>query len=210
MQFDHARWRPKRARAVIAAAAITVTWLAVAPVPASASSLDGCSGTATSLDANGEVIDAATASGGAISDTQDGRPGATASNPFVIDADGIVNYQGKTDTLITDHHWSVTLFGLKVAQGGSANEQGLQETSGQYDLGAKLPLHFTGLVRVRGNVTGTGGSCAGDGYVQLAGNPLGSPLMWAGMVLGVLGLFGMFLALPRIRPMQGVGGGEGA
>ena len=90
MQFDHTRWRPKRARAVIAAAAITVTWLAVAPVPASASSLDGCSGTATSLDANGEVIDAATASGGGISDTQDGRPGATASNPFVIDADGRV------------------------------------------------------------------------------------------------------------------------
>jgi hypothetical protein len=185
-----------------AAFAIAAVWL-LAGTPASASSLDGCSGTAESVGPDGKALDAASASGGSIEDTQGGGEGFTASNPFVVDNEGVVTYSGSSDGVITDHTWTISMLGVEVASGGSANESGTSEDDGDFDLGEELPFAFTGLVRVEGELEGTGGSCKGDGFVKVEGSPFASPITWAGLVLTGLGAFGVLLSLPRVRPALG-------
>jgi hypothetical protein len=187
---------------IAAAVALTGMWLLPA-APASASSLEGCSGTAQSLDSSGKPIDAASAAGGKIQDTQGGGDGFTASNPFVVDNDGVVRYSGSSDAVITNHHWKVKMLGVEVASGGSANGSGTKEDAGDFDLDKELPFKITGLVRVEGTLDGTGGSCSGDGFVKVQGSPLASPLTWAGAVFGAFGAMGVAMSLPKVKPTVG-------
>jgi hypothetical protein len=200
-----ARCARARARRVGVAAALVAGFaLALTPTsPAGASSLTGCSGSAASLDGSGNVIDSANAAGGAVTDTMTGQPAFTKKNPFVVDNRGVVEYQGRTDAVITDHSWSVSLLGLEVLSGGSANESQTQEDSGSVDLDDKLPVKFTGLIRVEGTLSGTGGECTGDGFIKLQGNPFASPVTWAGLTAASAGGLGIFLSLPRVRPVKG-------
>lgn len=198
-----ARWsRGRGARS--AAAGVLVAAFVVAPAAAAgASSLTGCSGTAVSLDADGRVLDSAVAADGTITDVDGGGPAFTKANPFVVSNQGTVEYEGRTDAVITDHSWSVSLLGAQVVSGGSANESGTQEDAGSLDLGDELPVKFTGLIRAEGTLSGTGGECTGDGYVKLEGNPFTSPVTWAGLTFASAGALGIFLALPRVRPVKG-------
>jgi hypothetical protein len=188
---------------IAAAVVLALAWLVAIAGPASAGSIDGCSGNAQSKDANGGVIDSATTSGKEILDG-DGKPGATASNPLLVDNDGVVDYSGQSDAVITNHHWSIKLLGIEVASGGSANRQRTQKDSGTFDIGEEMPLKMTGLVKVDGDLTGRGGSCSGSGYVKLRGNALASPVTWAGILLAGIGGFGLFLARPQLRARRGV------
>lgn len=194
--------RSRRARAAVAAVAVGCTAL-VGSAPALASSVDGCSGSVESFSADGELIDAASAADGVVTDTIDGGTAFTAKNPFVVDNEGVVTYSGKTDAVIVDHEWSVSMLGLEIASGGSANVDRVQEDSGEYDLGEDLPVKVTGLVKVDGALAGTGGECTGDGYVKIQGNPFASPVTWAGLSFAGLGAVGVFLSLPRVRPLKG-------
>lgn len=188
---------------VLVALALAGAWAALPAAPAGASSLVGCTGSAQSLDDAGEVIDSAIASGGTITDTETGGAAATRSNPFVVDTGGTVIYQGQSDTVITDHSWSVQLLGVDVLSGGSANAGGQQAADGSVDLADKLPFPIVGLVRVSGQIEGTGGTCTGDGYIKLQGNPLASPFLWGGVVLVGLGVLGFFNSLPKVAPVEG-------
>jgi hypothetical protein len=187
---------------VLAALAVVGAWTFVA-APAGASSLTGCSGTATSRDAGGKVLDEAQAADGAITDPGTGKATATASDPFVVDNDGVVEYSGQTDTVITDHTWKVSMLGFTVLSGGSDNASRTQSDEGTVDLGDKLPFKFTGLIKVSGDLTGTGGSCSGNGFIKVQGSPFASPITWGGIVFAGLGALGVFLALPRTVPTRG-------
>jgi len=202
-----ARSGPRRAARAAVVLGLIAGPLLVGAAPASASSLEGCSGTVTSLDADGDALDGATAADGAITDTQGANEGDgafTADNPFAVANDGVVQYSGSTDAVITDHTWSVSMLGIEIASGGSENADGDTSSSDEYDLGSELPVKFTGLVRVEGELSGTGGACTGDGFVKFQGNPLTSPVTWAGLVFAGAGALGVFLSLPRVRPARGV------
>jgi hypothetical protein len=187
---------------LVAALALIGAWTFVA-APAHASSLDGCSGSAESLDADGSSLDQATAADGEITDPETGKATATASDPFVVDNDGVVRYSGQTDNVITDHTWKVTMLGVTVLSGGSENASRTQEDSGEVDLGDELPFKFTGLIKVEGDLTGTGGSCSGDGFIKVQGSPFASPITWAGLIFAGVGALGVFLSLPRAVPNKG-------
>jgi hypothetical protein len=169
---------------------------------ASASSLVGCNGTATSFDQNGKKVDSAAAAGGKIVDTNSHppSPGATASNPFKVDGQGTVKYAGNSNSVITNHSWHVSVEGIKVRSGGSENGQKKTTDSGTVDVSDYNPLHLTGLVEVSGELSGTGGSCSGSGFVEITGNPLTSPLTWLALILFVLGLVMLVLSLPTTTP----------
>lgn len=190
---------------VAAATVVAAAWLTTAATPASASSLTGCSGSAVSLDADGQQIDGATAADGQITDTFGGGTGFTAENPFVVDNQGTVTYDGKSDAVITAHRWSVSVLGVEMVTGGSANTKRTQADTGTLDLADKLPVPITGLVRVEGDLAGTGGACSGDGYVKLQGNPLLSPVAWFGLLFTVAGALGLYWSLPRRGVTRGVG-----
>ena len=195
---------------ILAAAAVVAWWAVLPAVPVSGqaaragSSITGCSGTAQSLDAAGNVIDSAKAAGGEVVDTSGGGPAFTRSNPFLVDNEGVITYEGKTATVITDHRWHVSMLGLQVVSGGSANAGRRADYSGTFDFAAEMPIKFTGLVRVSGDLTGAGGSCSGDGYVKVQGAPMSSPVTWAGIALAGLGGLALIFSLPKVAPAKGV------
>jgi len=45
-------------------------------------------------------------------------------------------------------------------------------------------------------VNGAGGTCTIAGYVKIAESPFGTPVFYVGAVLGLLGLFALFGAMP--------------
>lgn len=195
---------------VLAAAAVVAWWAVLPLAPSSAaptrtaSSVTGCSGTLTSYDADGKRIDAAKAADGQVIDLMGGGQAFTRSNPFLVDNEGIVKYSGTTEKVITDHHWAVSMLGIEVVTGGSANAGRLTDTSGTFDFAAKVPLGFTGLVRVSGDLSGTGGSCSGDGYVKVQGNPFTSPVTWGGIAFAGVGALILFFSLPKVAMAKGV------
>lgn len=190
----------------VAAVTAVVSWPLVVAAPASASSLSGCSGTVTSYDAAGRVLDAASARDGVLTDERDGGQAFTADNPFVVDHGGSVVYQGTSDAVITDHHWKLTLLGVPVATGGSANASRTTSADGRFEFGAYSPIAFTGLIRVAGRVSGQGGSCTGDGFIQVQGDPATSPVVLLGGASLLAGIACLFWSLPRagtVAPVEG-------
>jgi hypothetical protein len=184
------------ARLAVAGLVVVLATLGVSG-PASAG-IDGCSGSAQSRDADGDVVDEVTAAGGRLIDG-DGKPVFTAANPFEVENDGTVDYDGQTDDVITDHTWSLEVLGVSVASGGSPNADREQRSEDTFDLDEELPFPITGLVKVEGEISGRGGSCSGSGYVKVGGDPLASPITWAGGVLAAVGAAGLVLALPRAK-----------
>ena len=193
---------PARSLRVVAASLVVGSLLVLVPGAASAESLTGCSGTATSFDADGNQIDQATASDGKIVDA-DGKPVFTSANPFTVDNQGTVKYSGSSDAVITDHTWKITMFGTQLVSGGSPNASLTKDADGTFDIQKKVSVRFTGLVRVEGDVTGRGGSCAGDGYIEVQGNPFTSPVTWFGLLFAGFGALGLFFSLPRFGTIQG-------
>jgi hypothetical protein len=189
-------------RRLLVVVALVGVWLGTTAAPAAAGSLEGCSGSARSEDADGGQLDSARAADGEVVGDDD-QEAFTASNPFEVDNDGVVVYEGRTDRVITDHTWSITIMGIEVASGGSENADGETTADGTFDLAEELPFKITGLVKVEGEIKGDGGSCSGSGYVKVKGNALTSPLTIAGAALAGLGVAGGFLARPRLRAPKG-------
>ncbi|MFI5226066.1 MAG: hypothetical protein ACHQ3P_05270 [Candidatus Limnocylindrales bacterium] len=175
-------------RAFVRAAlpAALVLWL-LAPGTASAFPLDNCSLTLTSVDKSGAPLGTATSGG----------DDSTTSNPFIVDWDGTVSYQGSTaPASIKNNSWEVDVFLVKTPlQGASDNGDGNQSGSGTVQVSANAPFRFTGLYYVSGSITGQGGSCSGSGWFKLAGDPVGTIPFFVGVALLVVGIVLAALAI---------------
>lgn len=149
------------------------------PASASAFPLSNCTLDLSSLDANGNVLDTATAGGA----------DATQTDPFLVDWDGTVAWAGTMGSqVIMDHQWGVSVFNVPTPlSGGDPNTGGDTNGDGTVQVGANLPFRFTGLFYVSGQIAGTGGSCAGSGWMKLTGDAFGTIPFWVAVVLLVLG-----------------------
>lgn len=168
------------------------------PGSASAFPLSNCTMTLTSLDADGATIDTAT-----VGDTD-----ATQANPFEVDVDGSVAWVGTMGPLvIKDHTWSVSVFNIPTPlSGGDPNSGGDTDGADTVQVGENLPFELTGLFFVSGQISGTGGSCAGSGWMLLRGDPFGTLLFWAFLILILLGLLMMFMGYKGAAALAIIGG----
>jgi hypothetical protein len=160
--------------------------LALAMVPAWGAVTTGCSGRAVTYDAQGRMVDRATAPG----------PGGTEQNPLAMDPDGRIDWSGKTESVITNGAWEVSTIGLSF-DGTMDNSDKKQAYSGTLTLGddnpaVSLPLKFllTGesVLRVDGNLTGDGGTCTGYGYITGVSGAAFTPMWWTALVMLIVGI----------------------
>jgi hypothetical protein len=160
--------------------------VAVMIVPASAAlaaDATGCQGTVASRLADGTPLDKASAPG----------EGGTASDPFVIDPQGSVAWEGTTDAVITGGSWTVRVGFVPVMSGTADNAEGKTSAEGVVDLGDALApvqwiLQTNALIPVDGELTGTGGTCSGSGYIAgTGGGTFTSPVFLAGAGVTALG-----------------------
>ena len=144
--------RPARAARVLAFATLLSFMLAA---PAAAFDLNGgCTLELASTDASGAGLDTATGS-------PEGGQGGTQDDPFIVDWNGQVAWNGSTgSTVFTNHTWGVSVFNIPTPlQGGDPNDggetvftelEGYGASVADYDL--RLEQRDTGAgVRIRGN-----------------------------------------------------------
>jgi len=161
-----------------------------APAAGAANLGGGCTGSATSTDADGTKLDTAYAPGS----------GGTKSDPFLVDADGTVDYEGTTPTVFHDHSWHVDVSGIAVKDGSSDNGTNQSATSGTEQVDDYVPVKVVGLYRVSGGITADEGSCSGSAWIKVVGSPVGTVGWIAGVVLTILGAGGIVrTAMPLLR-----------
>lgn len=155
------------------------------PATASAFPLTNCTLDVTSLDASGAVLDTATAR----------ADDATQSDPFLVDWDGSVAWSGTMGSqVIKDHHWSVSVFNIPTPlAGGDPNAGGKTDGAGTVRVAENLPFRFVGLFYVSGQIAGSGGDCAGSGWMKLTGDPVGTIPFWIFLALALVGLLMLFM-----------------
>jgi len=168
------------------------------PSIAAAFPLADCTLDLTSVGARGATIDTATAKGA----------DSTQADPFKVDWDGTVEWAGTTGTqVIKDSAWRVSVFGIPTPLAGhEANEEGTADGDGTIDVGVNLPFRLTGLFFVTGSISGTGGGCAGSGWMRLVGDPFGTTLFWLGLFLILLGLLALWRGWLRSSILGAFGG----
>lgn len=162
----------------------------------------GCSGTGTSIDASGNVLQEVEAPSSQV---------GTEGNPILVDFDGQFEYEGQ-GPVMRDHDWEVRVFGIPVRSDGDPNQRGVNSTKGDIEVGDFLPFEFTGLYWVDGEISGTGGSCSGSGWVKLVGSPLFTLPFFVGSALTIGGGALLFFATPTAPPAPAptsAGGGFG-
>lgn len=152
------------------------------PGSASAFPLSTCTLSIASTDASGGDLDTA----------QSGAADSTQSDPFKVDWDGEVGYDGSTEAVIKNYTYSVSVFGVPTPiRGGDTNDDENTDGSGSVGVAANAPFRVAGLYYVSGEYKGEGGSCVGSGWFQLQGSPVGTIPWIAGIVLVVLGALGL-------------------
>jgi hypothetical protein len=162
--------------------------------PAGAADLEGCQGTAASFDAAGGQIDTLQAPG----------LGGTQDDPFIVDWDGTVPWEGSSDSVIKNHSWTLSIFLIPIKSDGDPNDAGDTISEGTEKVSDDLPFRFAGLYYVSGSISGDGGaSCSGSSWVKLAGSPVGTIPWDAGVVLTLVGLGLGYLSLPTVKPAAG-------
>ena len=153
------------------------------PAVAQAAEADGCSGSVTSYDESGAVLGTMSAPG----------TGGTRSDPLPIDLGGSVDWEGSTNTVITDANWWLTVGGVRVGGGPAENADGETSKSGTQDLpdllgAASWLLTGSMAIPVAGQFSGEGGTCSGNAWITGTGSATSSPLLYAGAGLGVIGM----------------------
>ena len=181
----------RRTGMVLAAAGAAALALLLPASAALAANATGCSGSVQSQLADGQPLDEAFAPG----------DGGTATDPLVIDPAGAVAWEGSTDAVITGGTWSVQVGGVTVMSGTAENAEGKTSADGVVQLADTLApvqwiLQTNALIPVSGQLTGSGGTCSGDGYIAgTGGGTFTSPVFLAGAgftglaVIFALGLF---------------------
>ena len=175
------------------------------PAAAQAAEADGCSGSVTTRDESGTVIGTTSAPGA----------GATRSDPLPIDLGGSVDWEGSTDTLITDGSWWLTVGGIRVAGGTVSNGEGETSRSGNEAV-PDLPVSISWLMNgsmaipVAGEISGAGGSCTASGWITGTGSVTSAPLLYVGAGLGLIGLLmgvGVFVGTKAAAVAAAAAGG---
>lgn len=169
-------------RAVLPAALL----LLFVPGTAQAFPLTTCSLELLSNDGSGAALD--TASSGAADSTQE--------NPFDVDWEGTVVWDGSTNVVIKNYTYSISVFNVSTPlQGGGTNDDENTQGDGTVSVAANSPFRAAGLYFVSGTYSGEGGSCAGSGWFRLLGDPVGTVPWIGGLVLLVLGLIGFAMGI---------------
>jgi hypothetical protein len=180
-------------RAVLPAALL----LLLLPRSAGAFPLTTCSLELASTDGSGAALD--TASSGANDSTQ--------ADPFEVDWNGSVSYDGSTNVVIKNYTYGIAVFGVPTPlQGGGTNDDENTDGNGSVSVAANSPFRAAGLYYVSGSYNGEGGSCTGSGWFRLLGDPIGTVPWIAGLLLAVLGVLGLVWAL-RGSLIGGIVGG---
>ena len=158
------------------AAGVMLTFGAVADA---AVATEGCSGSATSYDVDGNLIDHVRAPG----------TGGTHDHPFVVTGDGSVAWEVSRKAPITSGAWSVAISGAEVYSGKIDNKDAKTTVSGVTSIEelpalARIPLQYMLLtnatVQLDAFVTGIGQSCSTTVWLTGVGGATGTPLFWMG------------------------------
>jgi hypothetical protein len=170
-------------RAVLLTLVGTVAAVVALPAAASAAEADGCSGTFATYDTTGAELGSVDVPG----------DGGTQADPLPVDAKGTVVWSGTTDAAITNARWSVTVGGVRVGGGDFENAEGDTAYGGTEDLSGPLgpvawALKGGMVIPVSGSITGDGGTCRASGWITGTGAATSSPLFFAGLGLGVVGI----------------------
>jgi hypothetical protein len=184
-------------RSVLGAVMPAALLLLLLPGSASAFPLTTCSLELESLGAGGATID--TASSGAADSTQ--------ADPFEVEWEGSVAYDGTTNVVIKNYTYSISVFNVPTPlQGGGTNDDENTDGNGTVSVAANSPFRAAGLYYVSGTYTGEGGTCTGSGWFRLLGDPVGTVPWIAGLVLAVLGLLGYIGGLRGSLVLSLIGG----
>jgi hypothetical protein len=169
-------------RSLAIAALLAACLIPVLATPVAAFPLSTCTLSIESTDGSGAPLDTA----------QSGAPDSTVSDPFKVDWEGSVGYTGSTTVVIKDYTYQVSVFGVPTPiRGGDANDDENTDGDGSVSVSANSPFRVAGLYYVSGGYKGAGGECAGSGWFQLTGSPIGTVPWIAGVVLTVLGALGL-------------------
>jgi hypothetical protein len=124
------------------------------------------------------------------------------SRPFKVDPDGSVDFLFTTGTVFENNHWAIFAEGIPVAllAGSDDNPMDLDET-GVVSIGEavkKLPFAIVGTFFITGDLYGNldASHCHGEGYVQVLGDAVGTPLWILAAALIALGGLGILVAVP--------------
>jgi hypothetical protein len=171
-------------RSMAGAVMLAALGILILAAPVGAFPLTNCTLQATSLDANGATIDS----------IQSGADDATQADPFIVDWDGSVDYDGTAQIAMVNNSWHIDVFGIPTPlRGGDDNPADDHVGSGTVEVSANAPFRFTGLYFVSGSITGSGGTCVGSGWFKLAGDPIGTIPWIIALIVLLLGL--LMLAL---------------
>ncbi len=155
---------------------------------------------------------ASTDAAGAEVDTASG-PGAsgggTQADPFLIDWDGSVSWEGSSgDQVFSNHAWQTYVFLVPTpVRGGDPNDDDETVGVGSAAVGENAPFRITGLYYVSGHIDGEGGThCDGSGWFQLTGNPVTTIPFWLAVLIAVAGAALIWSSRPQAVPTTTVEG----
>jgi hypothetical protein len=147
------------------------------------------------------------ADGGAIDTASSGANDATQADPFDVEWEGSVAWDGSTNVVIKNYTYSISVFNVPTPlQGGGTNDDENTDGDGSVSVAANSPFRAAGLYYVSGTYSGEGGTCTGSGWFRLLGDPVGTVPWIAGLVLAVLGGLG-YVAAVRGSVLLGLLGG---
>ena len=130
------------------------------------------------------------------------------SRPFRVDPEGSVDFLFTTPTVFQNNHWAIHAQGIPVPllTGSDDNPLDTDET-GVVEMGEivkSLPFKVVGVFFVHGDLWGNSDAnhCHGEGYVELLGDAIGTPLWLLAAALLALGGAGLLLATPYTRKWE--------
>jgi hypothetical protein len=132
----------------------------------------------------------------------------SAGRPFKVDPEGSVDFLFNTGVVFENNNWSIYAQGIPVAiLSGSDDNPGDIDETGVVNIGDSLkllPFKVVGTFYVTGDLWGNQNTrhCRGEGYVQLLGDPIGTPLWIIAAALLALGGAGMLLVTPYSRDWE--------
>jgi hypothetical protein len=191
--------RPTLRRALVGAAIglVLVVGLGL-PQPSVGFPVDRCALTITSLDGDGSPLGTA----------ESGARDATQSQPLVISWSGSITWTGSTgDAAFRRTSWHIEVFGVPTPlRGGDANEEGETTGTDSIRLADVIPFRVAGLFHVTGGLEGEGGTCRGEGWVQIAGDPVGTVPFLVSLAMWLVGA-ALLAVGARGHWLTAVGGG---
>lgn len=124
------------------------------------------------------------------------------SRPFKVDPEGSVDFLFNTGAVFQNNTWSIYAQGIPVAllAGSDDNPMDVDET-GVVSIGEAvkaLPFQVVGTFFITGDLWGNNNTshCHGEGYVQVLGDAVGTPLWILAAALIALGGAALLFAVP--------------